>query len=42
MVELVHTALGEGWLAEKSTGQAVVLLPKGEKYYRGIGLMELM
>ena len=27
---------------EESTWQAVVLIPKGKKYYRGIGLMELM
>ena len=27
---------------EESTWQAVVLIPKGKKYYRGIGIMEFM
>ena len=31
-----------GKLAEESTWQAVVLIPKGKKYYRGIGLMEVI
>ena len=26
----------------KEREEAVVLIPKGKKYYRGIGLMELM
>ena len=42
VVELVQTAFREGDLAEESTWQAVVLIPKGEKDYRGIGLMEGM
>ena len=42
MVELVQTAFREGELAEESTWQAVVLIPKGEKDYRGIGLVEVM
>ena len=42
MAELVQTAFGEGRLVEESTWQAVVLIPKGKKDYRGIGLMELM
>ena len=29
-------------LAEEATWQAVVLLPKGGKYYRGIGLVEVV
>ena len=35
-------AFREGELAEEATWQAVVLIPKGEKYYRGIGLVEVM
>ena len=42
MVELVHTASGEGRLEEEATWQAVVLIPKGKKYYRDIGLVEVM
>ena len=42
VVELVQTALGEGRLAEDATWQAVVLITKGGKYYRGIGLVEVM
>ena len=42
VVELVQTAFWEGELAEESTWQAVVLIPKGGKYYRGIGLVEVM
>ena len=41
-VELIHTAFREGRLAEEATWQAVVLLPKGEKDYCGIGLVEVM
>ena len=33
---------GRGELAEEATWQAVVLIPKGEKDYWGIGLVELM
>ena len=33
---------GEGRLEEESTWKALVLIPKGGKYYRGIGLMEVM
>ena len=29
-------------MAEESTWQAVVLIPKGEKDYQGIGLVEVM
>ena len=32
----------EGKLAEEATWQALVLIPKGKKDYRGIGLVELM
>ena len=42
MAELVQTAFREGELAEESTWQAVVLIPKGKKDYRGIGLVEVM
>ena len=39
VVELVQTEFGEGWLAEESTWQAVVMIPKGEKDYRVISLV---
>ena len=42
VVELVQTAFREGDLAEESTWQAVVLIPKGKKDYWGIGLVEVM
>ena len=42
MVELIQTAFRKGELAEETTWQAVVLIPKGEKDYRGIGLVEVM
>ena len=32
----------EGKLVEEATWQAVVLIPKGKKDYRGIGLVEVM
>ena len=35
-------AFREGRLAEEATWQAVVLIPKGVKDYRGIGLVEVM
>ena len=37
VVELVQTALREGRLAEEAMWQAVVLITKGKKDYRGIG-----
>ena len=42
VVDLVQSEFQEGGLAEESTWQAVVLIPKGKKYYRGIGLVEVM
>ena len=42
VVDLVQTAFREGDLVEKSTWQAVVLIPKGKGDYRGIGLVEVM
>ena len=41
-VDLVHTAFRDGDLTEEATWQAVVLIPKGNKDYRGICLMEVM
>ena len=35
-------AFGEGRLAEEATWKAVVLIPKGKKDYRDIGLVEVM
>ena len=42
MVDLVNTAFREGKLAEVFAWQAVVLIPKGGQYYRGIGLVEVI
>ena len=42
VVNLIKTAFREGKLAEEATWQAVVLIPKRKKDYRGIGLMEVM
>ena len=41
-VDLVQTAFREGEMAEEATWQAVVMIPKGRKEYRGIGLVELI
>ena len=41
-VELVQIAFREGEIAEEATWQAVVLIPKGKKDYRGISLVEVM
>ena len=42
MVDLVWVAFGEGRLAEETVWQAVVLIPKGERDYRDIVLVEVM
>ena len=42
VVDLVQAAFQEGKLAEEATWQAVVLIPKGKKDYRFIGLVEVM
>ena len=42
LVELIHMAFREGDLAEEETWQAMVLIPKGKKDYRRIGLVEMM
>ena len=39
---MIQTAFRDGGLAEEATWQAVVLIPKRKKDYRGIGLVELM
>ena len=39
---MVKTDFSDGVLAEEATWQAVVLIPKGKKDYRGIGLVELV
>ena len=41
-MDLVQTAFREGKLAEEATWQAIVLIPKGKKDYRSIGLVEVM
>ena len=42
VLNLVQTAFQEGRLAEEATWQTVVLISKGKKDYRGIGLVEMM
>ena len=42
VVDLVQAEFREGKLVEESTWQAVVLIPKGKKDYRGIGLVGVM
>ena len=42
VVELVQTTFRDGDLAEEATCQVVVLIHKGKKDYRGIGLVEVM
>ena len=42
LVDLVQTEFREGRLAEEATRKAVVLIPKGEKDYHEIGLVEAM
>ena len=41
-MKLIQTAFQEGEMAEEATWQTVVLIPKGRKEYRGIGLVEVM
>ena len=41
VVEITQTAFREGNLAEESTWQTVVLIPKGKREFRGIGLVEI-
>ena len=41
-MELVQTVFRDGDLAEEATWQVVVMIPKGKKYYRDIGLVEVM
>ena len=42
LVELIQTAFQEGEMAEEAMWQTVVLIPKGRKEYRVIGLVEVM
>ena len=42
VVDLVQTAFRDGYLAEEETWQAVFLIPKEKKDYRGIDLVEVM
>ena len=41
-VDLVQAAFQWVNFAEEATWQVVFLIPKGKKYYRGIGLLEVM
>ena len=40
VVEIMQMAFREGELTEEATWQTVVLIPKGKKEHRGIGLVE--
>ena len=42
VVDLIQTAFWGGNLAEEATWQAVVLIPKGNKCYQGIVIVEVM
>ena len=42
VVDLIQTTFWEGILEEEATWQAVLLIPKGKKDYRGIDLVEVM
>ena len=42
LMDLIQTAFRKGKLAGEATWQAVVLIPKGKKYYQVIGLVEMM
>ena len=39
VVEITQTAFWEGKLAEEATWQTVVIIPKGKREYRGIGMV---
>ena len=41
VVEITQTAFREGKLAEEAMWQTVVLIPKGKREYRGIGLVDV-
>ena len=41
-MDLVQTAFWEGEISEEATWQAVVMILKGQKEYRDIGLVEVM
>ena len=41
LVEFTQTAFREGEMAEEATWKTVVLIPKGKREYRGIGLVEV-
>ena len=41
VVENTQTEFREGKLAEEATWQTLVLIPKGKREYRGIGMVEV-
>ena len=41
VVEITQTEFWEGKLVEEATWQTVVLIPKGKREYRGIGLVDV-
>ena len=41
LVDLIQTVFWEEYLTEEATWKAVVLIPKGKKDYRRIGLVEV-
>ena len=42
LVEMVQTAFQEGEMADEATWQTAVLIQKGRKEYKGIGIVEVM
>ena len=42
VVDLIQTSFREGKLFEEAMWKVVVLIPKGKKDYRGIGLVQVM
>ena len=41
-MDLVHAAFREGGMAVEATWKTLVLIPKGRKGYRGVGIVEVM
>ena len=41
-IDLVHTEFRDGLLPTKCTWQTVIFLPKGNRYFRSIGLVEVL
>ena len=39
---MIHAAFRKGHLAEECTWQTVILISKGKRNYRGIGILEVL